>query len=246
MFYRIIIIGFLLAILFESKLFCGEDKVFGGYINCTSYLYDYKDGKLDIASKRANEVITYDEKGNKIGYMQLYAEKPIDTYCCKNPARGNEYEESSDFKSGEKFIKNLINTIKKNNMIEEIEFNPNGSILEWSKYKYDEKSREIEKVVYNSDSIIKEIDKTKYVSEDNSSQSEISYYNLDGSIRQWRQIKFDADGNNQVKRNRLYGPNGKIINDYLYNSDGTIFDILNPDPKGNYNPLYMDIDYINR
>lgn len=240
---RILIIVILLAIVGVGNLFA-EGKVFGGYLNCTSYLYEYKDGKIDIQSKRVSESFTYVGKGNKIEYMQFYADKPTDTYCCKNPSRGNEYEKSYNSQTNADYIKKSYKYDNRNDKIEEIELNPNGTILEKSTYKYDEKSREIEHLTYYADSTVKEKRITKYFENSEVSEYEVSNYRLDGTLEEWNSTKFEINSSKHERRIRKYDDNGKIMQDYLYKANGEIYDMLHPDAKGN--GKFIEIDYMER
>jgi len=243
MFYRIILIAILLTLPIESNLL-GEEKIYGGYRNCTSYIYEYKDGKIDLESKRLSETFTYDTSGNRIEYMQFYADKPTDTYCCKNPNPENQPNETEIDKNGTKYLRKSYKYDNRNNKIEEIEFQPNESILEKSTYRYDEKSREIGHISYYADSTVKEKSITKYMGIGNASENEVSYYSSDGMIEEWRYYKFGSEGEKQEWRIRKYDEKGKIIEDYLYKSDGKIYDMSNPDSEGN--GKLLDIDFLDR
>ncbi|MEI6091740.1 MAG: hypothetical protein WCR42_14890 [bacterium] len=240
---RILFLVILIAFLGDANLF-GEERVNGGYRNCTSYLYEYKDGKIDLGSKRLSESFTYDEKGNKVEYMQFYADKPIDTYCCKNPSRGNEYEKSFNIQTGDNFIKKSYKYDNRNNKVEEIELNPNGSILEKYTYKYDEKSREIEHIFYYGDSTVKEKIITKYFENSEVSEYEIYSYRLDGTLEEWNNIKYETNSNKQEMRIRKYDEKGKLIQDYLHKANGEVYDMLNPDANGK--GKFMGKEFIDR
>jgi hypothetical protein len=176
--------------------------------------------------------------------MQFYADKPTDTYCCKNPKPENQPNETDIDKNGTKYTRKSYKYDNRNNKIEEIEFNSNGSILEKSTYKYDEKSRELEHISYYADSAIKEKSITKYLGTGNACENEISYYRSDGSIEEWRYYKYGTEGKKQEWRIRKYDEKGKVIEDYLYKSDGKIYDMSNPDSEGN--GKLLDIDYLER
>jgi len=243
MFYRRLILVVLLVISGNAYLFA-EEKVFGSYRCCTSYTYEFKDGMINLESKRMSESITYDEKGNKVEYMQFYADKPTDTYCCKNPSRGTEYEKSFNNQTQENFTKKSYKYDNRNNKIEEIELQPNGKIVEKSTYKYDEKSREIEHLTYYGDSTVKEKRITKYLDNSEVSEYEVSNYRLDGTLEEWYSTKFETNCNRYEKRIRKYDEKGKIIQDYLYKANGEVYDMLNTDSNGN--GKFLEIEYMER
>lgn len=240
---RIIFFVILIAFLGDANLFA-EERVFGGYRNCTSYLYEYKDGKIDLGSKRLSESFTYDEKGNKVEYMQFYADKPIDTYCCKNPSRGNEYEKSYNYQTNADYIKKSYKYDNRNDKIEEIEFNSNGQIVEKSTYKYDEKSREIEHIFYYGDSTVKGKIITKYFEKEEVSEYDYYSYRLNGTLEEWNNIKYEPNSNNQEMRIRKYDEKGKLIQDYLHKANGEVYDMINLDSNGK--GKFMGKEYIDR
>jgi hypothetical protein len=226
--YRIIFSVILIAFLGDVTL-VGEEKVFGGYRKCTSYLYEYKDGIIDIESKRMSETFVYDEQGKKVDYMHFNTDKPSDTYCCKNPSRGTEYELALDLETGKEFIKKSYKYNKVNNLVEKIEFDSKGSIIEVITYKYDTKCREIEQVVYGGNSILKEKITTKYRTKKDKSINNDTNISADSTMENKSQLNNDTYRNYVDRRIRKYDETGTMIQTIVQKYDEFEFEKSNTD-----------------
>jgi uncharacterized protein YkuJ len=71
-------------------------------------------------------------------------------------------------------------------------------------------------------------------------------FQITGWTEHWKSgiTKFEINSNKYEKRNRKYDKRGKLIQDYLYKSDGKIYDMLNPDANGN--GKFIEIEYLER
>jgi len=185
-----------------------------------------------------SETYIYDEQGKKIDYMQFNIDKPSDTYCCKSPSRGTELEEAIDLETGKKFLKKSYRYNKVNNLVEEMEFQPDGKIVEIHKYKYDTQSREIEQIIYSGDSLVKERINTKYISKKKNAKPLDSNKSLADSVVIQKPINEVLYENYIEKRVRKYDKSGKMTQSIVNKYDE--YDYFTK--KGNNEKLNSDTD----
>lgn len=217
MLHRLLIIIILLAIVGGGNLLSFEqEKIYGGFTECTKYLYDFQNSQLDSTSKRIDEICKYDNNGYKIEMRKYYLDAPIGYINnWKYDRIGNKLEESSSLANGTRLWLKTYIYDNNRNVIERMAFGPKDSLLEKYTFSYNDKRRELESNFYYSDSTIKERDSTWYYQ--NGTKSVIISYNyrLDKSLEEWRLYKYDTIGNRTERRFRKYDETGKLIQDIL-------------------------------
>ncbi|MBQ5647693.1 MAG: hypothetical protein IIV16_01055, partial [Alistipes sp.] len=97
-------------------------------------------------------------------------------------------------------------------VIEEVDYNSDGSLRWKHLYKYDSKGNMIEEASYRGDGSLERKDLYKYDSKGN--KIEWAYYNCDGSLREKYLYKYDSKGN--MIEEASYRGDGSLYYKYLY------------------------------
>jgi hypothetical protein len=260
MFYRFIIIILILAFANDCKLF-GQEKVKGGYRECTTYIYKYKNGELDSNSKQKEFFYKYDNHGNQIEMAKIKLDSSIVTYEIYN------FDEKGNLISWRRFgeIDTSICEIHydtKGNKVEELEtsklspskrnykydsvgkpieikiYELNNSIFCSNEIKYDEKGKLIEEWIDFPDNINSFRRRYKY---DEGVLFEIIEYKLEGPIKSKTNFVYDKKGN--VIESIFYLQLAHITkrNTYKYNDEGNKIEEIR---YNNLTEPYKKIEYI--
>ena len=121
----------------------------------------------------------------------------------------------------------------KNNLIEDILYNSNGSVIDRWTYTYDSNNYLIERIIYNSNGSVEE--RLTILYDSNNNPIERIRYLSDGSI--WFRDTYTYDSNNNLielieynssgsisgRRTYSYNSNNNLIEQIMYGSDGSIY-----------------------
>lgn len=251
MFYRIILIAFLIALPIEGKLNAFEqERISGGFTTCTKYLYDYKAGQLDSNSKRVGAIFKYDRNGYRIEARSYYLDAPIgyiDRW--EYDSIGNRLEESTSYANGTKFWWKTYQYDDNHNAIEQIEYKEDGSVIEKLSFRYNDQHQEIERIYYYDDGTIKERDTTLYYEIGKKSELNCGHYRMNSTLEGWENYKYDTAGHRKEQRERKYDETGKLIQDNLdvftSPNGGVSYDMLHPNAdsteQGRFNIDYIEV-----
>ena len=151
-------------------------------------------------------ITKYDSKGNEVETTSWNSDGSLRYKLCYTyDSNGNNVEVATWEEYGLSG-KTTRRYDSNNNVVEEIRFDANDSIVWKNLYTYDEAGNEIRKECYNSDSSLSDID--------------IYTYNLGGNVTE--RASYNADGSLKEKISHKYDSHGNMIESICFKSDAMI------------------------
>ncbi|WP_299316035.1 hypothetical protein [uncultured Aquimarina sp.] len=171
----------------------------GKLIKSTSY---DKEGNLKSSTKTE-----FDSNGNIVKYKIYNTNNELSS------TQDNEYDSNGNILSvlrtsvtSNRAFKTTSKYNLKNQLIEETDFKPDGSIKDVRTFKYDDNGNEIESDLTKANG-----NYTKFISEYDKNNNIISqyWYNKDGSQKHWTSFSYEYDENNNWITKKRYS-NGEL------------------------------------
>lgn len=231
-----------------------EEKVKGEFRSCILTKYNYRNGKLDINSKRNLIQCKYDSRGKIIERLNYDSnDYAYMKYKYIYDSLGNKIEER--YYLGDK-IQNITQNSydEQGNKIKETSYNSEGNIYRRSESKYDKNGNLIEVNTYLSGNKYKDIYKynefgnrtemiyyvdgekhrTELIYDDNGNMIEGICYNPDGSVHHKSVYKYKYDSNGYEKEHISHYNDGRLRENIIdkYDNQGNLIEITSLNSDG--------------